>query len=98
MHWSALGAHNASDADIMEYARQNDYVVLTHDLDFAAILAASKAGKPSVVQLRAQDIVPERLGPVIIQALKAHADALTKGAILTLDTQRARIRILPLSA
>jgi predicted nuclease of predicted toxin-antitoxin system len=96
-HWSTLGAYNASDAAIMEYARQNNYVVLTHDLDFSAILAASHAGKPSVVQLRAQDVVPERLGPVVVQALNAHADALTEGAILTLDTERARIRILPLA-
>ncbi len=29
-HWSMLGAHNASGAAIMEYARQNNYVVLTH--------------------------------------------------------------------
>ncbi|MEQ1559922.1 MAG: DUF5615 family PIN-like protein [Methyloglobulus sp.] len=28
-HWSTLGASNAPDAEIMAYARVNDYVVLT---------------------------------------------------------------------
>ena len=35
-HWSTLGANNAPDSEIMAYARANDYVVLTHDLDFSA--------------------------------------------------------------
>ncbi len=35
VHWSALGAHDATDSQIMAYARANDYVVLTHDLDFS---------------------------------------------------------------
>ena len=30
-HWSSLGAANASDADIMAFARASGYVVLTHD-------------------------------------------------------------------
>ncbi|HEX3971456.1 MAG TPA: DUF5615 family PIN-like protein [Stellaceae bacterium] len=53
VHWSAIGSGTASDAQIMEYARQNDSVVFTADLDFTAILATSRAGKPSLVQLRA---------------------------------------------
>ena len=37
-HWSSLGAKNAPDSEIMAYANANDYVVLTNDLDFGAIL------------------------------------------------------------
>lgn len=37
-HWSTLGANSAPDSEIMAYASANDYVVLTHDLDFSAIL------------------------------------------------------------
>jgi predicted nuclease of predicted toxin-antitoxin system len=42
VHWSRLGAGDAADIEIMAYARTNDYVVLTHDLDFAAILVACR--------------------------------------------------------
>ena len=34
-------------------------MLLTHDLDFGAILAASGDLKPSVLQLRSQDVTPE---------------------------------------
>jgi Domain of unknown function (DUF5615) len=51
VHWSAVGRGNALDSEIMLYAAQNDYVVLTHDMDFSAILAATHGEKPSVVQL-----------------------------------------------
>lgn len=46
-HWSTLGANNAPDAEIMAYASANDYVVLTHDMDFSAILAAPTAKSPA---------------------------------------------------
>jgi len=55
-HWSAVGRINAPDPEIMAYAAANDYVVLTHDLDFSAILAATHSEKPSVVQIRAEDV------------------------------------------
>ncbi len=42
-HWGTVGEHGASDADITAYAAAEDYIVLTHDLDFAAILAATNS-------------------------------------------------------
>ena len=42
-HWSSLGPANASDTEIMTFARTNGYVVLTQDLDFSEILAATGA-------------------------------------------------------
>jgi hypothetical protein len=33
---------DAPDVEIMAYAAKYDYVVLTHDLDFSAILAATQ--------------------------------------------------------
>ena len=46
-HWSALRPSNAPDVAIMHFARSHGYVVLTHDLDFAAILAATQGGMPA---------------------------------------------------
>jgi predicted nuclease of predicted toxin-antitoxin system len=51
-HWSTLGTSNAPDLEIMAYAKADDYIVLTHDLDFSAILAVTHGEKPSVVQIR----------------------------------------------
>jgi predicted nuclease of predicted toxin-antitoxin system len=95
-HWSSLGAANAPDADIMAFARANGYVVLTHDLDFSAILAATQDAKPSVVQIRAEDVRPETVGRTLIEALRQMAVELEEGALLTIDPARTRLRVLPL--
>lgn len=95
-HWSTLGPANAPDAVIMAFARANDYVVLTHDLDFSAILAATHGDKPSVVQIRADDISPGAIGKPLIDALNQMAGELYRGTLLTVDPRRTRLRVLPL--
>lgn len=95
-HWSTLGADNAPDSQIMSYAHANDYVVLTHDLDFSAILAATHGEKPSVVQIRADDVSPDVIGKHVIIALRQMASELEEGALLTVDPNRTRLRVLPL--
>jgi predicted nuclease of predicted toxin-antitoxin system len=97
-HWSSLGSATAPDAEIMAFARANGYVVLTHDLDFSAILAATQGAKPSVVQIRAGDVRPEVVGPTLIEALRQMAAQLEEGALLIVDPARARLRVLPLSS
>ena len=42
IHWSSVGNHAAPDSEIMRYAETNGYVILTHDLDFSAMLAATQ--------------------------------------------------------
>ncbi len=95
-HWSTLGAKNAPDSEIMAYASANNYVVLTHDLDFSTILAASHGEKPSVVQIRAEDVSPDVIGKPVIAALRQMADELEEGALLTIDPSRTRLCVLPL--
>ena len=56
IHWSAVGNYAAPDSEIMAYARVHHYAVLTHDLDFGAILAATNGEKPSVIKIRADDL------------------------------------------
>lgn len=95
-HWSTLGAKNAPDWEIMAYAKTTDSVVLTHDLDFGAMLAATHGEKPSVVQIRAEDVSPDVIGVQVITALRQMASELEEGALLTIDPNRTRLRVLPL--
>jgi predicted nuclease of predicted toxin-antitoxin system len=81
----------------MAYARQNGCVVLTHDLDFSAMLAAARAAAPSVVQVRAQDTLSAQFWNVVVVALRQFEVELTSGAIVVVDQLRARARVLPLS-
>jgi predicted nuclease of predicted toxin-antitoxin system len=80
----------------MEYARVNSMVVLTNDLDFSAILAATKGAKPSVVQIRSVDLSPETVGQAVVSAIKQVETELSEGALLSVDPTRSRLRLLPL--
>src|ERR1035437_7233067 len=93
-HWSSLGQANAPDSVIMAYAHANDYVVLTHDLDFSAILAATHRDKASAVQIRAEDISPDVIGAKVITALRQMTEELEQGALVTIDPNRTRLRVL----
>ncbi|MGL1833252.1 DUF5615 family PIN-like protein [Rhodocyclaceae bacterium SMB388] len=95
-HWSDIGEKDAPDSEIMAYAEAEDFVVLTHDLDFGAILAATQGDKPSVVQIRAEDISPDVIGARIVAALQQMGPELEQGALVTVDPNRARLRVLPL--
>ncbi|MBF0414296.1 MAG: DUF5615 family PIN-like protein [Magnetococcales bacterium] len=96
VHWSLVGRRNARDSEIMAFARADDYVVLTHDLDFSGILAATDGEKPSVVQIRAEDVNPDTIGFQVITALQQMESELKEGALLTIDPGRTRMRLLPL--
>lgn len=97
-HWARLGASNAPDVAIMAYAREHDFVVLTHDLDFSAILAATHGEKPSVVQIRAEDVSPDVIGPQVLVALRQMTAELGAGALITVDPLRTRLNVLPFPA
>lgn len=51
---------------------------------------------PSVVQVRTQDYLNKDTAALIVRAVNENADALYKGAILTIDAKRGRLRLLPL--
>lgn len=56
-HWTEIGDPRATDQLVMKWAAENQFVVMTHDLDFGTLLATSQAEGPSVVQLRTGDIL-----------------------------------------
>ena len=97
VHWSDVGAINARDETIMAWAIAVDVVVLTHDLDFSAILAFTQHTQPSVVQIRAADLNPDHIGAQVVAAIQQTHTELTTGAIVSVDPVQARVRLLPLS-
>ncbi len=95
VHWSVVGDPTPSDATLMAWDKENGHVVFTHDLDFGTLLALTQAEGPSVLQVRAQDIVPTALAPTVVVALRRFEDELGSGALVTVDPARARARVLP---
>ena len=96
-HWSNVGELTAPDSEIMAYAAEHKMIVLTHDLDFGAILATTHGEKPSVVQIRSEDVSLDSIGVQVVSAVRQMEAELKAGALLTIDPGRARIRALPLT-
>jgi predicted nuclease of predicted toxin-antitoxin system len=96
VHWSSVGDGEAADVQILAYAKAHGFIVLTHDLDFGAILAATGGEGPSVVQIRAEDTSPEAIGVSLLAGLRQMADELEFGALVTIEPGRSRLRLLPL--
>ena len=97
VHWSSVGNPEAKDREIMAWAGANQYVVFTHDLDFGALLAATQASSPSVIQVRTQNILPDYLEYLVISAIAQTREFLQAGALVTINESRSRVRILPFS-
>jgi predicted nuclease of predicted toxin-antitoxin system len=97
IHWSSVGETTASDSFIMAFAKGAGYVVLTHDLDFGSILAATHGDKPSVIQIRSRTLSTAAIGPFVVKTLIQMEAEIESGALLTIEPPRARIRLLPLN-
>jgi predicted nuclease of predicted toxin-antitoxin system len=96
VHWNDVGDPKALDPEVMEWARLNDHIVLTHDLDFGRLLALTKATGPSVIQLRCNEPLPSVMGRMLVDVLRDHEQDFKDGAVAVLDVARSRIRILPI--
>jgi len=96
VHWHGIGAPDAKDIEIMEYAKKNDYVVLTCDLDFSAILSSTHGHKPSVIQMRVHNYSLKKTAELIGNSILLCSAELNTGVILIIDFNRARMRLFPL--
>lgn len=69
VHGSSIGAADAPDGSLMEWALHRGAVVFTHDLDFGTALAFRRANRPSVFQMRGRRVLPEQVGDLVLAVL-----------------------------
>jgi predicted nuclease of predicted toxin-antitoxin system len=94
IHWSSVGSRDESDDEIMRWARDSGHVVLTADLDFGARLVRQGESGPSVVQLRTDETLVRLVGATVLAAIDQAQPDLAVGAVVTVETERCRIRRL----
>ena len=97
-HWRDIGDIRAEDTEIMAWARENEYMVFTHDLDFGSILYATNATSPSVIQLRTSNISPSAVGDLVIKTLNTVRNELASGSLVVIDPKKHRVRLLALQS
>ncbi|MFK7860943.1 MAG: DUF5615 family PIN-like protein [Granulosicoccus sp.] len=96
VHCAYVADPCAPDSLLASNVLANDLVVLTQDRDFGAVLAASGDSGSSVVQIRAGDTSPESIKQQVISALEQFSDEIKVGALITVDIDRSRVRLLPI--
>jgi len=84
-----------SDQDILTKAREERAILLTHDLDFSDLLAASGETLPSVIVFRLKSMRPENVNRHVLAVVDQHAQELASGSILSVTENRIRLRPLP---
>jgi predicted nuclease of predicted toxin-antitoxin system len=86
------------DEAIVHLAVRDTRIILTHDLDFSAIIALGGERFPSLISLRLSSSRIERVNSVLERVLPQIEAALLAGSIVTVEDQRIRVRALPLSS
>ncbi|GEM_PF-1384466 len=93
-YWLNIGERGVEDLAILEWAEQNNHVILTRDLDFSNLLAWHGLAKPSLVQLRTGDALFDKgTGELVVSILHSASEPLNSGAIITINVERRRARI-----
>jgi predicted nuclease of predicted toxin-antitoxin system len=95
-HLREIGLQRLPDAEILDRVRRERRVVLTFDLDFADLLAASGEVLPSVILFRLRNQTPASVTPRLLEVVGRCAPDLEAGAIITVEESRYRVRRLPI--
>lgn len=96
VHLAEQGPGKLQDGEILEKARAESRILLTHDLEFASLMAAGGTRQPSVITFRLRDMRPANVNRYLQQLLVEHRRSLQEGAILSVSESRVRVRTLPI--
>jgi predicted nuclease of predicted toxin-antitoxin system len=95
LHLRDQGLQRLSDEAIINKARSEGRVILTHDLDFGRIIALSQSHLPSVITFRLNDMQPGQVNRYLAQTLAHFSEQIEAGALVSVNEQAIRVRPLP---
>jgi predicted nuclease of predicted toxin-antitoxin system len=88
--WAGEWPSDPGDDEILASAHGDGRVLVTLDKDFGELAVAR--GHPHSGIVRLVDIAAEQQGPACARVLEAHGAELQRGAIVTVEPGRLRIR------
>lgn len=87
---------NASDQEILNFARQQGRIVVAQDLDFSTLLALSGYERPSLITLRLTISDPEIVTRRLLEVIPRFEKLLEEGCVITVEDVTVRVRKLPI--
>ena len=97
VHVGEIGCSTASDKSILQKARDDGRIVVTLDADFHTLLALSGSTSPSVIRIRMEGLRGKDAADLIRTVLAHCGEDLNRGALVTVQPRRTRIRRLPIA-
>ena len=94
VHTGECGLATASDAEILDFARSENRVVVTLDADFHALLQVSNAAGPSVIRVRIEGLRAQALAGVLCKVIEQCPNDLATGAMVSVQADRVRVHRL----
>ena len=95
LHTGDIGLSRSTDRQILEFARNEQRVIITLDSDFHTILALTNASTPSVIRIRLEGLRGPDLALLIKRIWPRVEPQVKKGAMVTVTESGIRIRNIP---
>lgn len=96
VHTREMGLATADDSKILDFARNEDRIVVTLDSDFHTILALSYAHHPSVIRIRIEGLKTRQMTELLLEVLRNWEQELSTGYALSVQENGVRAHKLPL--
>lgn len=96
VHLQEQGLGRMSNGDILTKTLEEGRVLLTHELDFGELLAASGGKLPSVIIFRLKDMRADNVNFHLFKILEKQSSSLEKGVVCAVTERKVRIRELPI--
>jgi predicted nuclease of predicted toxin-antitoxin system len=97
VHLREEGLQRLDDAQIVNKARAEDRIIITHDLDFGRLVALSQSQFPSVITLRLDNMQPAQVNHYLTEVLTHFTASLAQGALVSVNERAIRVRLLPVT-
>jgi predicted nuclease of predicted toxin-antitoxin system len=94
VHARDVGLATADDKAVVEYARRDGRIIVTHDLDYGDLLIMAEAPRPSVLIFRLRRSSPSTMCQRLKEAWEPIRAAIEEGAIVVIEDAAVRIRSL----
>lgn len=96
LHVRDYGMQASPDEDIFARAAEEGRVLVSADSDFSMLLALRNASHPSLILFRwNSERLPSRQAILILANMATLEALLERGAVVTFDAARVRVRPLP---